>query len=109
MDTSMVLFNNVFYDWLSYQVIIPTMSPLKHRWIQNMCIFANEPQYSGLLRIISHYNINRYNIYQKDASQIAGPYNFRQYVLTTDEYNPDILMLPFEYFFPMDYSLSNHF
>lgn len=41
MDTGMYLFNNVFYDWLSYKVVIPTLQPFRHRWIESMCFFAN--------------------------------------------------------------------
>jgi hypothetical protein len=37
--------------------------------------------------------------------QIAGPYDFRQYIQGEDEYDPDILTMGFEYFFPMDYSI----
>lgn len=106
MDTSMMLFNNVFEQWLSYKVVIPTLHPFRHRWIESMCLFANEPKYPGLLRIISHYNTNRYNIFHRDAMQIAGPYDFRQYIQGFDEYDPDILVMGFEYFFPMDYSLK---
>lgn len=33
MDTGIYLFNKVFYDWLSYKVVIPTLQPFRHRWI----------------------------------------------------------------------------
>lgn len=80
MDTSMKLFKDVFNQWLSYRVVIPTVEILRHRWYESMCLFGNEPKYPGLLRIISSYNTNRYNIYRTDAMQIAGPYDFRQYI-----------------------------
>jgi len=76
----MYLFNDVFNQLLSYKVVISTLNPFKHRWIQSMCFFANEPKYPGLLRIISHYNTNRYNVYERDAMRMAGPYDFRHYI-----------------------------
>ena len=71
-----------------------------------MCIFANEPKYPGLLRIISSFNTNRYNIFDRDAMHIAGPYNFRQYIQGYDEYDPDILIMGFDTFYPMDYRIE---
>lgn len=71
-----------------------------------MCLFANEPRYPGLLRIINHRNTNNYNIFLRDAMQIAGPYDFRQYIQGYEEYDPDVLVLGFDSFYPMDYRLS---
>ena len=105
MDTSMKLFNNIFNQWLSYKVLIPTLQAFRHRWVEAMCLFANQPKYPGLLRIISHYNTNCYNIYQQDAMQIAGPYDFIRYIQGYDEYDPDVLIMNFETFYPNDYSL----
>lgn len=70
-----------------------------------MCLFANEPKYPGLLRIISHYNTNKYNIYHRDAMMIAGPYDFIDFIQGYDEYDPDILIMGFEKFYPMDYHI----
>ena len=41
MDTSMYLFNDVFKQFLSYKVVIPTLQPFRHRWVESMCLFAN--------------------------------------------------------------------
>ena len=37
--------------------------------------------------------------------QIAGPYDFIRYIQGYDEYDPDVLIMNFETFYPNDYSL----
>ena len=107
MDTSMKLFSNVFNEWLSYRVVIPTLDTVRYRWVESMCIFANEPKYPGLLRIISSYNTNRYNIFHKEAQQIAGPYDFIQFIQGYEEYDPDVLIMGFDKFYPLDYRIES--
>lgn len=41
LDTNAYLFNNVFYDWLSYKAVVSNMSPFRNRWFLSMCFFAN--------------------------------------------------------------------
>ena len=67
MDTSMMLMRNVFDKWLSYKFVVSTERVFRHRWAQSMCFFAAMPRFPGLLRIISHNNTNRYDIFLRDA------------------------------------------
>lgn len=67
MDTSMILFNNVFEKWLSYKLALATERTFRHRWAQSMCIFGVMPKFPGLLRIIEQNNTNRYNLWLRDA------------------------------------------
>jgi len=45
-----------------------------------MYIFGVMPRYPGLLRIINYTNTNRYNIFLRDAMEIAGPSDFRHLI-----------------------------
>ena len=109
MDTSMVLFNKAIYKWLSYKAFLSTEHIFRHRWMQNMCIFAATPKYPGLLRIIQNRNTNRYNIFLRDAMEIAGPSDFRHFIKGYEEYDKDILILDFDGFYPMTYEKSNYY
>lgn len=93
MDTSMMLFGDIFYKWLSYKAVLAAERTFRHRWSQSMCFFAVMPQFPGLLRIISHVNTNKYNIYLRDAVMIAGPNDFRHFIQGNEEYDPDILLM----------------
>ena len=108
MDTSMLLFNRVLYKWLSYKVFLSTEHMFRHRWMQNMCIFAVAPRYPGLWRIIQPNNTNRYNIFLRDAMEIAGPANFRHFIKGAEEFDEDILLLDFDAFYPMTYAKDNY-
>ena len=77
MDTSMILFSRVLDQWLSYKFVVSTERIFRHRWAQSMCIFGVMPKFPGLLREISLNNTNRYNIFLRDALEIAGPHDFR--------------------------------
>ncbi len=107
LDSSMFLFSNVFYKWLSYKLVLSTERTFRHRWSQSMCIFGVMPKFSGLLRIISPNNTNRYNLWLKDALEIAGPNNFRWTVRGMEEYDPDYLIMEYDAFYPMTYDLPN--
>jgi hypothetical protein len=109
MDTSMYLFDNVFYKWLSYKLALATERPYRHRWAQSMCIFGVMPKFHGLLRIISHNNTNRYNLWLRDAMEIAGPHNFRWMVRGMEEYDPDYLIMSYDTFYPITYSIPDYF
>jgi len=41
LDTNAYLFNDVFYEWLSYRAVVANMSPFRNRWFLSMCFFAN--------------------------------------------------------------------
>jgi hypothetical protein len=105
MDTSMVLFNDIFYQWLSYKLVLATERIFRHRWAQSMCIFGVMPRFPGLLRELSFNNTNRYNIFLRDALEIAGPHDFRWLVRGAEEYDPDYLIMDYEAFYPMAYNL----
>ena len=65
-----------------------------------MCFFGNMPKYPNLMRINSYRNLNRMRIYQTNALNIAGPVDFRQLLVGREEYDPNILILPYESFYP---------
>jgi hypothetical protein len=108
MDTSMLLFNSIFDEWLSYKLVMPTERIFRHRWAQSMCIFGAMPKFPGFLREISLNNTNRYNIFLRDAMEIAGPHDFRWIVRGVEEYDPDYLILDYETFYPATYELANY-
>lgn len=107
MDATMMLFDNVFYKWLSYKLALATERTYRHRWSQSMCIFGVMPKFAGLHLIVSPNNTNNYNIWNKDALEIAGPHDFRWTVRGMEEYDPDYLILEYDAFYPMAYNLSN--
>lgn len=108
MDTSMFLFNNIFNKWLSYKLVLAAQHTFRHRWSQAMCIFGAMPKFKGLLRIISHNNTNRYNLWKRNALDIAGPNNFRWLIRGMEQYDPDILIMNLETFYPMNFDLPNY-
>ena len=65
-----------------------------------MCFFGNMPKYERLARINNYRNLNRMRIYNKDAFDIAGPVDFRQLLVGQEEYDPRVLTLPYESFYP---------
>ena len=66
MDSSILLFDNVLYKWLSYKLVISTSKVFSHRWTQKMSLFGAVPKYPGLLKNIEHANLNRYNIFSNN-------------------------------------------
>lgn len=80
MDTRMLLFKDILNEFLNYKVVIPSSQTFRHRYYKIMCIFGNEPKYSGLLRVIYHRNTNLYNIFARHEDQIAGPYDFIHFI-----------------------------
>lgn len=64
IDTSILLFNNVFEWWLSYKLVIATDPVFRHRWSQPIGFLGVMPKLPAWLRIISSNNINRINFWQ---------------------------------------------
>ena len=52
------------------------------------------------MKITGYANINRMRIYQQNPLSIAGPVDFRQLLIGQEEYDPDVLILPYESFYP---------
>jgi hypothetical protein len=109
MDTSMYLFDDVLEKWLSYKAVLPSDVTFRHRWSQGMCLYGHVAGFAPVLRAISYFNTNRYNIFLRNALDIAGPDDFKQLVLGGEEYDPDYLVLRFDVFYPMAYRLPNSF
>lgn len=107
MDTSMMLFNDVFNQWRSYKAVLSAERTFRHRWSQSMCFFAVMPQFPGLKRIIDYTNTNRYNIYLSDAIMIAGPNDFKFFIQGQEEYDPDILLMEYDAFYPLTYAFHS--
>jgi hypothetical protein len=107
MDTSLLLFSSVFEKWLSYKLVMPTERIFRHRWSQAMSVFGAMPKFPGFLREISFNNTNRYNIFLRDAFEIAGTSDFRWVVRGAEEYDPDYLIMDYETFYPTSYELAN--
>ena len=76
LDTSMMLFNGVLNQWLSYDLVIASEATFRHRWAQSLSFLGVVPGYSGLLRIIEHNNTNHYDIF----SQNVESFGFQQLV-----------------------------
>ena len=51
-------------------------------------------------RINNFRNLNRMRIYDSYALSIAGPIDFRQLLVGQEEYDPGVLTLPYETFYP---------
>jgi hypothetical protein len=83
-----------------YKLALATDKTLRHRYLQGMCFFGNVKQYAPMLRITGFQNLNRMRIYSQDPFDIAGPVDFRQLIIGYEEYNPDILILSYETFYP---------
>ena len=60
-----------------------------------MCFFGVMPKFKGLMRYISINNTNHYNLFLRDAMEIAGPSDFRWTVRGLEEYDPDYLILDY--------------
>ena len=63
--------------------------------MQGMCFFANMKGYENMERINNYRNLNRMRIYIPDAMNIAGPVDFRQLLVGQEEYDSDVLILPY--------------
>ena len=90
----------VLEDFRKYKFVIATDKTLRHRYLQGMCFFGNEKGYQPMLRVTGFRNLNRMRIYQRDPMDIAGPVDFRQVMTGYEEYNPDILVMSYETFYP---------
>ena len=99
-DAAMHLLRPVFDDFRKYNMVVATDKTLRHRWLQGMCFFANVKEYAPLWRITNFKNLNRMRIYDYDPMDIAGPIDFRQLVSGRDEYDPNVLILSYESFYP---------
>jgi hypothetical protein len=69
-------------------------------------MYGAMPGFSGLARKNAFNNTNHWNIFLRDALEIAGPHDFRWAVRGMEEYDPDYLILDFDAFYPADYSLE---
>lgn len=99
-DAGLNVLKPVFDQFLKYRLVVGAEMTSRHRWNQGMCFFTNEPRSKYLLRVTNFPNLNRMRIYEKNALAIAGPIDFRQVVDGYEEYDPDILIIQFEYFYP---------
>jgi len=96
----MNLLRPIFDKFTKYKLVIPVDKTFRYRWLQGMCFFANAPSYPNMLRINNYRNLNRMRIYDNYASGIAGPIDFRQLLIGQEEYDPDVLTLSYETFYP---------
>ena len=96
----MNLLRPIFDRFLTYKIAIAVDKTFRQRWLQGMCFFANEPRIDNMWRITNYQNLNRMRIYIWYAMMIAGPIDFRQFIIGQEESNPDILCLPYDTFYP---------
>jgi hypothetical protein len=99
-DAGMNLLRPVFDKFLTYQIAIGADKTFRYRWLQGMCFFANAPKIENMWRITNYRNLNRMRIYHSHASAIAGPIDFRQFLIGQEEYHPDVLCIPYDKFYP---------
>lgn len=85
----------IFDKFLKYRLVLPVDKIGRYRYEQGMCFFANMPHYENMLRINNYRNLNRMRIYIRDALNIAGPIDFRQLLIGQDEFDKEILVLPY--------------
>ena len=99
-DAGMNLLRPIFGKFLKYKLALGVDKTFRYRWEQGMCFFANMPRYDNLWRITNFRNINRMRIYDNYAMLVAGPIDFSQLLVGQEEYDPDIILLPYETFYP---------
>lgn len=99
-DAGMNLLRPVFDKFTRYKLVIPVDKTFRYRWLQGMCFFANQPGLDNMLRINNYRNLNRMRIYDSYASSIAGPIDFRQLLVGQEEYDRDVLTMPYDTFYP---------
>ena len=99
-DSGVNLLRPIFDKFLTYRAVVGNDMTFRHRWLQGMCFFANVPKAVNIARINNFRNLNRMRIYSWYAIGVAGPIDFRQFVLPHEENDPDVLTLPYEKFYP---------
>jgi hypothetical protein len=99
-DAGMNLLRPIFDKFRSYKIVIASDKTFRYRWLQGMCFFANVPKIENMWRITNYRNLNRMRIYLNYAPAIAGPIDFRQFLIGQEEYDKDVLCLPYESFYP---------
>jgi hypothetical protein len=90
----------IFHKFTKYRIAIAVDKTFRYRWLQGMCFFANAPKTINMWRITNYRNINRMRLYHPYASSIAGPIDFRQFIIGQEEYDPQTLCMPYETFYP---------
>jgi len=96
----MNLLRPIFSKFLKYKLALAVDKTFRYRWEQGMCFFGNMPRYDNLWRITNFRNINRMRIYDNYAMIVAGPIDFNQLLVGQEEYDPDIILMPYETFYP---------
>jgi hypothetical protein len=109
LDSGVMLFNRVLEQMRTYEFALSTERTFRHRWSQSMCMNGAMPKFWGFERKISSNNTNHYDIFTRDALEIAGNHDVRWAVRGMEEYNPNYLILDFDGFYPADYSLGHPF
>ena len=99
-DAGMNMLRPIPTHLLKYKLILPVDRLLSYRYLQGMCFFGNMPRYDHMLRINNFRNLNRMKIYSQLALSIAGPVDFRQLLIGQEEYDPQIILMPYETFYP---------
>ena len=99
-DAGVQFLKPILDKFLKFKLAIPTDRGNRYRWLQGMCFFANMPGYDNLLRINNYRNLNRMRIYDNDAMMVAGPIDFRQLLISEEEYDIDVLVMPYDSFYP---------
>lgn len=72
----------------------------RYRFLQGMCFYGNMPRVENMRRINNFRNLNRMRIYTSDPFNIAGPVDWRQFIYRQEEYDPQVLFVPYERFNP---------
>ena len=103
-DAGMDLLRPVFDKFLTYKIAITVDKTFRYRWLQGMCFFANMPKLPHLWRITNFRNTNRMRIYHQYAMVIAGPIDFRNFIIGQEEYDPDILTMSYENTYPAQWT-----
>lgn len=99
-DAGMNFLRPILDKFLKFKLVLPVDRIFKYRYLQGMCFFGNIPKYENLMKITGYRNINRMRIYRVNPLLVAGPVDFRQLLQGQEEYDPDILLLPYETFYP---------
>ena len=78
MDSSMLHFKRVVDKMLSYNFVINSERPLRHRWSQTNGCFGIRPGSPLLAQLLSAKVTNRVNLWNRDALEVYGPNFFKQ-------------------------------
>ena len=101
-DSGLNMFKPIFDQFTRYRLVLGAGWTGQNRWSQAMCFFANEPFSENMLRVSNYRNVNRMQMYHRNALYIAGPTDFRQVLQGEEEYSSDILLMHIEYFYPAE-------